>query len=113
MNDEEELALENFLENVIENHIDTDSSFEGLMFETYDEEMAFVLEMAKENRVATYVDSDGTRGGTAIESGLHYCNRIGYFITKEPITEDFVLQVSYDDDTFENESEEFIKAVTE
>ena len=110
MTNEQELALEAFLEGCIENHIDTDSSFEGLMFETYGEEMAFVLEMEKENRVATYVDADD---GTAIESGLHYCNRIGYFITQEPITEEFTLPVSHEEDMFENETEEFKKAVTE
>ena len=95
MTDEQEQLLEAFLDGCIQNHIDEDASFDGIMFETSGEELQFVLKMAEEKRVATYCDVDN---GTAIVSGYHLVNRIGYFITNAPITTEFALQVSIDSD---------------
>jgi len=83
---------------LIDNHIDTNASFDGKMFETYGDEFEFVLEMKKQNRVITILESDG---GDEIDdegyvipniyytSGLHHVNRIGYLITEEPIEFEF------------------------
>jgi hypothetical protein len=87
---------------LIENFLDDNASFSGHMFETYGEELDFVLEMAKENRVITIVESgDETETNDSGElnpcmyyiSGYHLVNRIGYLITKEPITEDFETKI--------------------
>jgi len=80
---------------LIDNHIDTNAAFDGKMFETYGDELAFVMEMAKENRVITITECDGDMDEVDSEgeilphmyysSGMHIVNRIGYLITEEPI----------------------------
>jgi len=83
---------------LVDNHIDTNASFDGKMFETYGKEMDFVLEMSKQNRVITIIESD--EGCEEDEdgfitpnmyyvSGMHFVNRIGYLITEEPIEFEF------------------------
>lgn len=83
------------------NHIDDNASFDGNMFETFDEELTFVREMAKENRVITIIEGDedveNEFGEPTLNmfyvSGMHLVNRIGYLITKEPITEEFEVKL--------------------
>ena len=83
--------------NLVDNHIDNNASFDGKMFETYGDEVAFVIEMSKQNRVITIIESDGDEiddEGYIIPnmyytSGMHHVNRIGYLITTEPLTYDF------------------------
>lgn len=71
------------------NHLDKNASFDGLMFETYGEELAEVLRIANGytgkagcRKVWTLVDGDD--GDPVICEGYHLCNRIGYFITEKP-----------------------------
>lgn len=83
--------------NLIDNHINDNASFDGKMFETYGLELECVIEMAKQNRVITIVESDGDEvddEGYLIPnmyyvSGMHHVNRIGYLITQNPITFEF------------------------
>ena len=70
------------------NHIGDNPSFqnekgEGIMFETYGDELDYVLELANQvpNHVWTYIDGDD---GTYVTNGYHLVNRIGYFITQVP-----------------------------
>lgn len=94
---------------LITNHLDNNASYNGCMFETIGEEVQFVLEMAKENRVVTIIETDNDPDfdyDKAIEcgdelpldmcyvSGMHIVNRIGYLITKEPIVEEFEVQLT-------------------
>ena len=72
------------------NHIDTNASFDGMMFETYDEEYAFV-KATDENRIWMY--GDGDDGGSYIWNGWHFVNRIGYFITAVPCPPDTTIQI--------------------
>lgn len=74
----------------ITNHIDTNASFDGAMFETYGEEVEFV-KAQDENRIWMY--GDGDDGGSYIWSGWGYVNRIGYFITDVPCPENTTIQV--------------------
>jgi hypothetical protein len=69
----------------IKNHIDSDSPYEGTMFETYGEELNFVRTKAKHNPfcVWTLMDSDED-DDTIIVEGFHFVNRLGYFITEIP-----------------------------
>ncbi len=53
-------------------------------FETYDEEYEFV-KAQDPNKVWTEVDGDS---GCYIIAGLHYVNRIQYYVTQEPWTDD-------------------------
>ena len=74
----------------IQNHIDTNASFDGAMFETYGDEVEFV-KAQDENRIWTY--GDGDDGGGYIWNGWHLVNRLGYFITEVPCPEDTTIQI--------------------
>ena len=81
----------------ISNHIDPmGSSFggwaegeeDGIMFETHGKELEYVVATVNSGHadtVWTYVDGDD---GTYIVKGMHFVNRIGYFITKLPADHD-------------------------
>lgn len=56
------------------------ASFDGLMFETFGDEVEFVGQQPPQN-VWTYVD-DGEH--ESITNGLCFVNRIGHFITQVP-----------------------------
>lgn len=74
----------------IKNHIDKDSSFNGDMFETYGDEVAFVKEQDN-SYIWTY--GDGDDGGSYIWNDWHFVNRIGYFITEVPCPPDTTIQI--------------------
>ncbi len=84
----------------IENHIEPNSSFEGHMFETYGEELDFVLSHDIHN-IWTYIDGDS--GNPLIVNGYSLVNRIGYFITEIPWADEDEINVSlvdYDEEDF-------------
>lgn len=74
----------------ISNHIDTNASFDGLMFETYGDEVEFV-KSANPDCIWTY--GDGDDGGSYVWNGWHFVNRIGYFITEVPCPADTTIQI--------------------
>jgi hypothetical protein len=74
----------------IPNNIVEDSSFDGTMFETYGDEVAFVK---KADPAYIWMYGDGDDGGTYIWNGWHIVNRIGYFITEVPCPPDTTIQV--------------------
>jgi len=74
----------------IKNHIDNNASFNGEMFETYGDEVAFVKEQP-EDRIWMY--GDGDDGGSYIWSGWGFVNRLGYFITEVPCPSNTTIQI--------------------
>ena len=102
MNDLIELTQEEWFDKFkpIPNHIDDNASFSdgdnGYMFETYDEELAFVKSQ-EPNRIWTYCDGDDR--GTYIFEGMRIVNRIGYFVTTVPFDDSkaYQIQISNDD----------------
>jgi hypothetical protein len=52
-------------------------------YETYNPDLAAVLQYAKEGK-GIYTKFDDDDGDIAVESGYHLCNRIGYYVTEEP-----------------------------
>ena len=91
---------------LVKNHIDDNASFDGNMFETYGEELEFVKEMAKQNRVITIIegetnpdfdDEDGNEGfnepNMYYVSGMHVVNRIGYLVTDKPLDIEFEAKI--------------------
>ena len=74
----------------ITNHIDNNASFDGAMFETYGDEVAFVKEQP-EDRIWMY--GDGDDGGSYIWSGWGFVNRLGYFITEVPCPPSTTIQI--------------------
>lgn len=69
------------------NHLNPNAPFDfgrgGAMFETYDEEYAYVVAQPP-NRIWTLIDCDGH---LCIISGWHFVNRLGYFISEVPTEE--------------------------
>lgn len=59
----------------------SNGSFDGLMFETYGAEVAFIHAVAREypKRVCTLLECDGKM---YLASGYHYVNRFGYFVAR-------------------------------
>jgi len=74
----------------IKNHIDTNASFDGEMFETYGDEVEFVKQ---QDPAYIWMYGDGDDGGSYIWSGWHFVNRIGYFITDVPCPLDTTMQI--------------------
>ena len=83
----------------IKNHIDTNASFQsegndGIMFETYGDEVAFVKQ---QDPACIWTYGDGDDGGGYIWNGWSFVNRIGYFITEVPCPEDTTIQIQVDE----------------
>lgn len=85
----------------IQNHLDNNASFNGCMFETYDEELEFVLTMIDKNRVVTIIEGDNDEVNNLGEpntnmyysSGYHLVDRIGFLILDKPYTEEFEVKL--------------------
>jgi hypothetical protein len=90
----------------ISNHIDTNASFDGTMFETYGDEVEFVKSQSPAN---IWMYGDGDDGGSFIWAGWGYVNRIGYFVTEVPFPPDTDIQIRVSHNWFycENCSAEF------
>ena len=87
-----ELDYDTWLETYrpILNKIDTNASFDGMMFETYGQEVDFV-KAQPQDRIWMY--GDGDDGGLYIWSGWGFVNRLGYFITEVPCPENTTIQI--------------------
>lgn len=72
------------------NNYDENASFEGLMFETYGDEIEYV-KSKPHNRIWMY--GDGDDGGLYIWSGWGFVNRIGYFISENPVPDNTIIQI--------------------
>jgi len=69
---------------MVKNHLNDNASLEGCMFETYGEEVRYIQSMANTKRVWTYLEGD--EGDLYFVTGMHFVNRLGYFVTTEPFT---------------------------
>lgn len=72
------------------NNYDEYASFDGLMFETYGDEVDYVKSISPD-RIWTY--GDGDDGGGYIWNGWHIVNRLGYFISEVPFPDNTTIQV--------------------
>lgn len=87
----------------IYNHIESNASFQdetgqGIMFETYGDEVAFVKQ---QDPACIWTYGDGDDGGSYIWNGWHFVNRIGYFITEVPCPPDVDIQIQVDEPAVE------------
>ena len=78
----------------IPNNYDEYSSLDGLMYETYGDEVEFVKSQP-ENRI--WMFGDGDDGGTYIWSGWGFVNRIGYLVSQIPVPENTKIQIQMDE----------------
>jgi hypothetical protein len=67
----------------IKNHFSSDP--DEIMFETYGEEVEFVIDNTPSRKVWTYGDGDYC---SYVSNGYHYVNRIGYYVCEVPYDED-------------------------
>ena len=74
----------------IPNNYDEYSSFDGLMFETYGDEVEFVKTQSPDK---IWMLGDGDDGGMYIWSGWGFVNRIGYFVTEVPFPDNTTIQI--------------------
>jgi hypothetical protein len=79
----------------IYNHIDNNASFQdesgqGIMFETYGDEVAFVKSQSPDK---IWMYGSGDDGATYIWNGWGFVNRLGYFITEVPCPPNTHIQV--------------------
>ena len=74
----------------IPNNYDEYSSFDGLMFETYGDEVEFVKSQSPDK---IWMYGEGDDGGLYIWSGWGFVNRIGYFISENPVPENTTIQI--------------------
>ena len=95
----------------IPNHLDDNASFQneggdGIMFETYGEEVEFVKQQDP-NCIWTYITGDNNT--SYISSGWHFVNRIGYFITEVPCPENAMIDICLEEANYmcENCEERF------
>ena len=77
------------------NHLTNDAPFDGCMFETYGEELAFVRQ---QNMRYIWTIVDGDRG-LAIVRGFFFVNRIGYLISTTPVEDGFSYTVELADNS--------------
>lgn len=79
-------------------------SFSGTMYETYGEDLEYVMEMGKLNRVVTIVDGESDSEDDDAEpkpsvlyylSGAHFVNRLGYLVLDKPYTFDFEVKLEW------------------
>lgn len=80
----------------IKNEIALNASYDGTMFETYGEEVEFVKAQYPYT-IWTLLDEDGH---TWIAAGWHFVNRMGYFITEVPWTDEH-LEIVLDEPRYE------------
>ena len=103
-----EMEYEEFIETYkpILNHIDTNASMDGYMFETYGDEYEFVKSSPEKN---IWMYGDGDDNGSYIWSGWGFVNRLGYFITEVPFPDNTTIQIRVSHNWFycENCSAEF------
>jgi hypothetical protein len=80
---EEDVFIQRF--RPIVNHINPNASFDfgygGCIFETYGAEYEFVRAQ-NPRRIWTLIEADG---GLYAESGFHFVNRLGYFVSETPL----------------------------
>jgi hypothetical protein len=91
---------------LVPNHINPSATWTiddngGCMFETYGEEFEFVRRYDP-RKVWTFVDGDD--GDMYVVSGLHYVNRVGYLLSREPVPENTTVQVHIPMETDDGET---------
>lgn len=79
----------------VQNTVSNREEFDGFLFETYGEDLAFVSEKAQAEpaKVWTILDSDGK---LTLTNGFHIVNRYGYMVTEIPFTGTEPIEVKAD-----------------
>lgn len=77
-------------------------SFGGCMYETYGDDLAYVMEMVKHNRVVTIIEGEDEKGEDGemhstiyYASGLHVVNKIGFLVVDKMIDIEFDIKLNW------------------
>jgi hypothetical protein len=81
---------------LIRNHLDTNASCNGCLFETYGAEAEFVRQQPP-TKIWTLQEFEGTE---VVHAGWHLVNRLGYFLTRETWTDKHEVY-DFDSDNFQ------------
>lgn len=76
---------------MVKNHLDDNASLDGCMFETYDDQVKYIASLADTKTVWTYLEGDDD---CYFVTGMHFVNRLGYFITTEPYTQECEVKLN-------------------
>lgn len=76
---------------LVKNHFNNSTSFNGCLFETYGAEHEYVMSLINENKVITIFECENH---LYFCSGYKFINRIGYLITNDAILEHFEVRLS-------------------
>lgn len=81
----------------IKNPVRKDAPFDGAMFETFGDELAFVRDQPAD-RIWTLVqgDPEAHGGDLYVVSGYHLVNRLGYFVTGRPVAAHEAMEIAVD-----------------
>lgn len=80
---------------------DENESYNGTMFETYGEDLAYVMAHGQKHPNTVWTLLDVGERQMPVVSGYHFVNRFGYFITEVPYNEGDDITV-YDDSDIKN-----------
>ena len=83
------------------NHIDDNAPYKKYMYETYDEELEYVLKIHKETPKRIWTIINNNEGWEGVCAGYHFVNRMGYLITKEEWEDENETYTTYDDQPIE------------
>jgi hypothetical protein len=77
------MKLQAFIQenNLFPNPIEQNASINGCLFETFGKQLEFVKNIFKASPDNVYTVCE-KNGNVFVQSGYHWVNRIGYFITK-------------------------------
>lgn len=78
----------------IDNHIDDSRGWGGCMFETYDEELEYVLKIHAKSPGRVFTILEGDNDTWVIVNGFRVVNRIGYLIGKKAVPKGTNIEVT-------------------
>lgn len=81
----------------IKNPVSPYAAFDGTMFETFGEDLAYVLRQPADH-IWTLVQCDHEPDGAelCVISGYHLVNRLGYFVSRQPTEGHEALEIPID-----------------
>jgi hypothetical protein len=75
---------------LVANPFNANAGWDGCLFETYGEELAFVQ---RQNPRTVWTLVDGDDGEQYVISGFHVVNRIGYLVSSEAVSAEAEIEV--------------------
>ena len=73
---------------MVKNHLNEDAPLDGCMFSYYGSEVEYISSLIRTKKVWTYLCNG------CFVTGAHLVNRLGYFVTAEPYTEECEVKLN-------------------